>query len=396
MIQFKEALSIVYSHAPFQKVRRVALESVCRRVLAQDIYATGDAPGFDKSVADGFAVCFHDLKHGTGVLRIAGFIPAGSNPPQRLKKGTCAKIATGAMVPAGADAVVMKEDVEVEGEGLVRISKAVRRGENIYRRASDFKKGTLLLKKGHSLNMAAVALLASQGKASVPVFGAPSVAILSTGDEIIEPGEKKRSGQTWNSSAPMLLHALRLMPIEVRYLGLVRDKESDLLKKIKSGLRSDILIITGAVSVGERDLVPQVLRKAGIKILFHKVRIRPGKPLLFGVKADRLIFGLPGNPVSTFVGFLLFIRPLLQRLLGKKIDFHLEEGILAKGVYNKSGRLSFFPALIGRKNSVQPLPYSGSADLLAAARADAFFILAPKEIKKPRNSRVKFLRIPRC
>ena len=191
----------------------------------------------------------------------------------------------------------------------------------------------------------------------------------------------------------MLLDVLRTMNIKARYLGLAKDEQGDLLGRVKSGLKEDILIITGAVSVGERDLVPQVLKKAGVKILFHKVCIRPGKPVLFGSKGRHLVFGLPGNPVSTMVGFLVFIKPLLQRLCGVQKDFRLEEGILTKEVYNKSGRLSFLPATLKRENLVVPLAYSGSADLLAAAGADAFFILAPNEIRKPRNSRVKFLKI---
>jgi len=393
MISFKDALSRVMERAPSLKIRRLRLESACRRIIAQDIYASSDAPDFDKSVMDGFAVRSGDLKTKTPVLKIVEFIPAGFKPKKRLTKGTCAKIATGAVVPAGADLVVAKEEARGERNNTIRICKKARRGENIYRRASDFQKGTLLLKKGQPLNMARVALLASQGIRSVSVFQAPAVALLATGDEIIEPAQKKRRGQIWNSSSPMLLDALRAMNIKARYLGLAKDEHRDLLRKVRSGLKEDILIITGAVSVGERDLVPQVLKKAGVKILFHKVCIRPGKPLLFGSKGRHLVFGLPGNPVSTMVGFLLFVKPLLQHLGGAKKPFRLQEGILTKEATNKSGRLSFLPARLERENLVVPLEYAGSADLLAAAGADVFFILAPNETKKLRNSRVKFLKV---
>ncbi len=393
MISFKDAFSRVMERVPSLKIRRLRLESAHRRIIAQDIYASSDAPDFDKSVMDGFAVRFGDLKTRNPVLKIVEFIPAGFKPKKRLTKGTCARIATGAVVPVGADLVVAKEDARIERNNTVLICKKARRGENIYQRASGFKKGALLLKKGQPLNMARIALLASQGIRSVSVFQAPAVALLATGDEIIEPGQKRRQGGVWNSSSPMLLDVLRTMNIKARYLGLAKDEQGDLLGRVKSGLKEDILIITGAVSVGERDLVPQVLKKAGVKILFHKVCIRPGKPVLFGSKGRHLVFGLPGNPVSTMVGFLVFIKPLLQRLCGVQKDFRLEEGILTKEVYNKSGRLSFLPATLKRENLVVPLAYSGSADLLAAAGADAFFVLAPNETRKPRNSRVKFLKI---
>ncbi len=372
------------------------LDVSLHRVLAQNVTAVSDGPDFDKSTMDGFAIRACDVKKAPVVLEVIEYIPAGGQPRRRLKRGQCSKIATGAMLPFGADAVVMKEEARVLKDNKVKILKTTGRWENVYRKGENFKKGSLLFKKGVMLNMARIALLSSQGIREVYVFDAPTVAILSTGNEIIEPGEKKKAPFVWNSSSSMLSYALHSMDIEPRYLGIVKDEINPLMKKIKRGLESDILIVTGAVSVGELDLVPEALKKVGITSLFHKVAVRPGKPFLFGVHGHRLIFGLAGNPVSSLVGFLLFIKPAIRKMLGQKPGLIIEEGILSKDVYNKSGRKSLFPARLRAKKSewfVDPLPYTGSADLLSASCADVFLIIDRKQTCASRNSVVKFLRI---
>ncbi len=372
------------------------LERALFRSLAWDVRAVEDGPDFDKSVMDGFALRAIDVRDLPAVLKVIEFVPAGRCPEKKLKKGECSRIATGAMVPRGADAVVMREATEPFGPARVRIFSSVRRGENIYRKGSDFRRGSLLLEKGTSLNTARVALLASQGFKSVPVFDAPSVALLSTGNEIVEPGSRKRRGAIWNSSASMLSYALNAMNIPVHYLGVSRDALGPLLKKIRRGLKYDCLIITGAVSVGELDLVPQALRKLKVRTIFHKVALRPGKPLLFAAAGDSLVFGLPGNPVSSFISFFLFIKPALLKMRGANYGLILEEGFLTKDVYNKSGRFSLLPARLKGgpdRLRLEPLRYSGSADLKAVAASDAFFCMGPRQTKLSKNAVVKFLRI---
>lgn len=396
MIRFEDARKIVLRHVLRRSAGGMRLDHGHNRVLAEDIHAAADGPEFDKSVMDGFAVRSSDVRKPPSVLKIVEFIPAGKRSLRRIENGECAKIATGACLPRGADAVVIKEDACLLSNGRVEVLRSARRSENIYRRGCDFKKGDRLIKKGSCLNTARVALLSSQGLTKVKVYKAPTVAIISTGDELAQPGRPKQANQIWNSTNAMLVYALKAMNINAVSLGIVRDQERILKKKIEAGLKYDLLIMTGAVSAGERDLVPDVLRKLGVKPLFHKVKIRPGKPLLFALKRSCLIFGLPGNPVSSLMNFLLFVKPAIQRMTGQDVPLIFEEGILSKGVYNKSGRMSFLPAQLKEdKNSkiVVPIAFSGSADLLAVSGADVFFILGDRETKKNRHSRVKFLRI---
>lgn len=396
MIQPKTAQNIILKYASRRKICRPGVDSALNRVLAEDIYALCDGPQVSKSTVDGFAVNSHDIVKVPLLLRVIESISAGTIPRQRLKKGECSKIATGAMLPPGADAVVMKENTQLLSNHAAKILNKIRRWDNIHQKAQDFKKGALILKKGSVLNVAKVALLASVGMTKVKVFDAPRVAILSTGDEVKEPGSKKRKSDVWNSSRTMLTFALRSMHIEPRYLGIAKDEMRQVSKKIKAGLICDVLIITGAVSVGELDLIPAALKKMGILPIFHKVCLKPGKPLLFARSGSRLIFGLPGNPVSTMVGFFLFVKPALLKMLGQEPNFIIEEGVLSKEVYNKSGRVSLMPARLERRKNediIHPIRFSGSADLSAIAKADAFFILGRKQIKAFLNSRVKFLRI---
>lgn len=395
MIQPKTAQNFILNRATFRRIRQIALELTSNRVLSQDVKAACDSPDFDKAVMDGFAVRSWDIKSPPVIFRVVENITAGRPPRKGLKRGECAKIATGAMMPNGADAVVIKEQTRGLSPSKVKILKKVRRRENVYSKAMDFKKGELLLKKGSPLTPARVALLSSQGFKTVKVFDAPTVAILCTGNEVIEPGMKKESSRIWNASGSMLSCALRSMNIQPTYLGIARDETRALQAKIRLGLKYDILIITGAVSVGDLDLVPHVLKRNGVTPVFHKVSIRPGKPLFFGIGGHGLIFGLPGNPVSSMMGFLLFIKPAIKKMLGQNPGLPIEGGILSKGVYNKSGRMSFLPAVlkpVGRGYVIDPLRYSGSADLSSVSAADAFFILGPRQTFVPRHSRVNFLR----
>ncbi|OIO36728.1 MAG: hypothetical protein AUJ74_01385 [Candidatus Omnitrophica bacterium CG1_02_44_16] len=398
MIKLKQAQAIVLKHAmraPARKAMRVFLKDSFSRVLAQGLRAVCDRPDFNRSVMDGYALKSRDIRHPGAVLKITGFVPAGVFPKRPIKKGECVKIATGAMVPCGADSVVMKEDASPRAGRYVKILKKIKNGENISFKGQDFRKGSLLLKKGSLLNTARIGLLASQGKNKVLVFKPLSVAFLSTGDEVVEPGMPKKAGQVWNITASMLSVALRRFNIVPRYLGLSEDKPRGLLNKIKEGLKYDVFIITGAVSEGDLDIVPSTLIKSGVSIKFHKVELRPGKPFLFAVKGNCLVFGLPGNPVSSLVSFLLFVLPAIRKMSGLREEFLLEKGILQKGVYNKNDRYSLFPAAMIMKKGrifIDPVHYNGSADIRAVAQADAFFMLDKGKIATA-GSQVDFLRL---
>lgn len=390
-----EARNMILRSVPVVRQERVRLDNAYRRILAQDTRARSDSPEFDKAVRDGFALRARDVMGGVPVfLKCRESIPAGRASDKKLTKGECVKIATGAMLPPGADSVVMKEEARISGR-RVEILKKIKKGAYVSLRARDVKKGDVLLKKGALLNAARIGLLASQGMGEVHVFQQPTVALLCTGDEVIEPGQDKKKGQIWNASAFMLGAALRRWGIKPHYLGVARDIRQEIFKKIKEGLKKDVLIITGAVSVGDLDLVPSVLKKTSAKIKFHKVAIRPGKPLLFAVKGRRRIFGLPGNPVSSLISFCFFVEPCLKKMMGLNGRMILESGVLTKDVYNESDRLSFFPARLTKNGGsllLKPLRYGGSADLGAVSRADAFFVLG-KNRKAVRGSQVSFFRM---
>lgn len=395
MITLEKARHIVLKHAAFKKIKKLNISDCFLKVLAQDVYSLKSSPTFDKSLMDGFALVQSDIRKVPVELKITETIFAGCVPRRKVVSGSCAAIATGALVPYGADAVVKKEDTASLGSDRVKVLKQIAPRENISFKAEHFKKGCLLLKKGTVLNTARIALLASQGFKKISVYAAPSVALLATGNEIKEAGSRLREGQVWDAISPMLVAALRALGIEPVYLGRVGDDEALLYKKIRKGLTYDILITCGAVSVGSRDLIPRVLKRAGFSSLVHKVAIRPGKPFLFAVRLRRLVFGLPGNPLASLIAFYLFVKPALQKIL--KLDFEtpLEEGILRKDVYNDSGRLSFLPARLiatGDSVGVVPIKYNGSADVWAAAKADAFLVLpGNKEVLK-KGQKIKYLK----
>ncbi|MDD5019793.1 MAG: molybdopterin molybdotransferase MoeA [Candidatus Omnitrophica bacterium] len=311
-----------------------------------------------------------------------------------LRAGECVSIATGAKLPAGADAVVKKENARLTPDGRVEIFRSVPRGLDVDIRGCDYRKDSLLLKQGARLNAPRLALLASQGYDAVRVRRSPHAALLTTGDEVVSPGRIRRDGRIWDATRPMVLAALKEMGIPVADLGHARDLESSLEKKIRRGLTRDILIVTGGVSVGERDLLPEVLRHAGVRCLFHRVAIRPGKPLWFGRRGHCLVFGLPGNPVASLITFSLFVRPAIACMLGEGPFYRFREGILTKDVYNKEDRLSFLPGRLlfrGGSGRIVPLAFRGSADLFHTRLADCFFMVPPRRAQKKGSKILYFM-----
>ena len=396
MISLKTAQHIVLKHATLKKAMVLKVVDTAFRVLAQDVYSRQDSPPFDKSIVDGFAVRLPDTRRVPKIVEIIETVFAGQRPRKSLKRGACVRIATGAMVSRGAGAIVKKEETRVLNARHVRILQRPKLYENILRKSVDFKKGDLLLRKGTQLNRARAALLSSQGFKTIKVFEPPSVAIVATGNEIKDPGLKIKKGEIWNAVSPMLIYALREMKIEPVYLGVVRDDPDKLFKKIKQGLRYDILILSGAVSVGEKDFVLKALKKVRLTPLVHKIAIRPGKPFLFACRRKHLVFGLPGNPLASLACFALFIKPVIQKILGFKPCLSSKEGILKKSVFNHSQRLSFLPArLIGKKEmpQVTPLRYSGSADLWAAAKANTFLMVGKNQSFLKEMSKIKFINL---
>jgi molybdopterin molybdotransferase len=385
MLTIKEALDAVLEHAqPVPATRELTVQAL-HCVLAEDVAADIDLPPFDKALVDGYAVRSIDLEGSDRWLCPGEEITAGRTPSRDLGPREAATIMTGAPIPLGADAVVMYERTERSPVGILIEELVVRPGQNILRRGREMCAGELVVEHGSILTPARVGVLASVGRSQVKILR-PRVLILPTGDELVEPEKTPGPGQIRNSNA-LMLQALAIEEgARAETLPVAPDEPAQLRAALEGGLTADLLIITGGVSAGQRDLVPATLEAIGVRRVFHKVRLKPGKPLWFGVGPPRgespatLVFGLPGNPVSGLVGFLLFIREALAVMAGKpERGGMILEARLTRGFTHRGDRPTYHPARLvegvaGDSEGLfmEPLDWSGSADLLTVARADGF------------------------
>ncbi|MBI3467856.1 MAG: molybdopterin molybdotransferase MoeA [Planctomycetes bacterium] len=388
-----EALSLVLAACNPRPPVEVELEEALDLVLAEDIASDVDSPPHDKSIVDGYAVRSEDLAGGPVQLTVVEEIMAGQVPARQVGPGEAARIMTGAPLPGGADAVVMVERTEALGGGhhtlgSVRINQPhVAAGANVMRRGGSMRVGETILQPETILRPGEIGLLAEAGRTRVRVHPRPSVAVVSTGNELVPAQHKPGPGEIRNSNGPMLLAAVRAAGGSPTSLGIARDDPEELRRMISSGLEANVLVLSGGVSAGVLDLVPGVLKELGVRQMFHKVQLKPGKPLWFGALArstgEKLVFGLPGNPVSSFVCFELFVRPAIARLAGRPFHGHsFVEAALAKPHLQRGDRPTFHPARWrapeGKENrlpTVEPLPWQGSGDLrgLVAANGLAYF-----------------------
>lgn len=317
---YEEALSIVLSHCPILPTEKVCLLDALGRVLAEDVISEEDRPSFDNSAMDGYAVHWEDIKDAPVELLVVGELPAGAEETFELPRGCAVKIFTGAPIPKGATAVVPVEYTEAKN-GKVLIKEAFKEGANIRRKGEELKAGEIVLQKGTILRHYEIGLLASLNKVQVEVSRRPRVAVLSTGDEIKDLGETiTKPSQIRTSNGYTLMAGISLVGGEPHYLGIVPD-EPDKLKKALSQLEDyDVFITTGGVSAGERDYIKTLVEEVGVKVHFHKVRIKPAKPILFGTykEGKGLFFGIPGNPVSCAMAFDLIVKPALLKMQSAK------------------------------------------------------------------------------
>ncbi|MBM4044757.1 MAG: molybdopterin molybdotransferase MoeA [Planctomycetes bacterium] len=380
MIKVDDALALVLSNVSPRAAVKVPLAEAQGLVLAEDMLSDLDMPPFDKSAMDGFAVIAADTDKAPVELEIVEELPAGSVAKKPIGSGQAAKIMTGAAVLQGADAVVMVEDTEPgHKSSFVRVLKPVKKGKNICFKAEDMKRGDRVAAKGAVLRPQEIGVLAAVGAAEVLVHPAPSIAILSTGDELVKASEKPQPGQIRDSNSFSLrAQALRLTP-KVQVLGIARDKRAELQRLIRKGLGHDIFILSGGISVGEFDLCGRVLKELGVNFFFEKVAIRPGRPTAFGKKDGTLVFALPGNPVSSLVTFELFVRPAVQKLMGcSRLGLPRVRASVTCPVAEKNGRTRFVPAVLrwsDGKWAVTPVEWHGSADIRGLTQANALMIL---------------------
>jgi molybdopterin molybdotransferase len=314
MISEEEARSKILETVRHLPSRRLSLSQALGCFAAEDYFARLPLPTFDNSAMDGYAVVASSCRKGQR-LRVIGEQPAGPDRKLHVSRGEAVRIFTGAPVPVGADAIVMQEDVVREGDGIV-INTDVEAGEFVRRRGCDLAEGQKILTKGERIRAATTALLASQGLTDVTVGGEVNAAIISTGDELVKPGERIAPGQIYESNSALLDALLQRSGAAVKAVEHCPDKRESLIDAIKRGTKNHILIISGGVSVGEHDLVKDALHELGATIEVWRVAIKPGKPFLFGQLNECAVFGLPGNPVSAFVTFLQFVRPGIFKLMG--------------------------------------------------------------------------------
>ena len=386
MLSFNQALNIVKEKLAAANLRPerevVSLSEARGRVLAEDVVADRDYPPFHRSIRDGFAVRAEDVAAPSVELRLRGEVRAGGHFTGAIGTNECVSIMTGAPLPAGADAVVMVEYTESHGD-TVKVERAVQPRENIVQQGSEARAGAAVLARGRRLGAAELGLLATVGKSRVPVFVRPSVAIVPTGDEVVPVDQRPEWFQIRNSNAISLSAQVVDAGGIPRCLEIAPDRPEILRNIIQESLHSDLLLLTGGVSVGKYDFVEQVLADLGAEFYFQSVALRPGKPLVFGRVAGKFFFGLPGNPISTFVTFTLFARPTLAVLGGADFEppFFLRAR-LGKPFQQRSGLTAFLPARLERLSGdpvVSPVGWQGSGDLVGVAAANCFIALPPDQ-----------------
>jgi molybdopterin molybdotransferase len=382
VIGFDEAVRRVVEAAHALETERVALSSAVGRTLAESVAGDLDVPPFDTTAMDGWAVRAADASAGA-LLRDVGAVGAGAAPARPLEPGEALKVMTGAPLPSGADAVVPVEEAALDGE-RVRVEKAPKPRAHVRTRGEVIAKGEKLLEPGRRLSAADLAVAAAAGRSDVRVARRPRVAVLVTGDEIVPPHGMPGPAQIRNTNGPLLVAALQAAGAEALDLGVARDREDALEDAVTGALASgiDALLTTGGVSAGDWDLLPGVLGRLGAEVLFHKVALRPAKPLLFARLGPALVFGLPGNPVSTAVAFDMFVRSALRKMTGiSPAGPHFVEARLSSPVKNKGPRLALHPARAVHEGvllTAAPLATKGSHDLAAHARANSLLRLEPE------------------
>jgi molybdopterin molybdotransferase len=381
MIPIEEAEKILDRVTYSPETENVTLMDSLGRVLAQDIVSTINMPPFDKSAMDGYAVASSDNSKRFEIVEI---IAAGDVPRKTVGKGQCAKIMTGAMLPAGADKVIMKEITQEKDRYMMLTGDDPRR--NVCYLGEDIKPGDVVLKSGHLIRPPEVGIIASMGMDTFKVYKKARVAVVTTGSEIVPPGQELAKGQIYNSNAYSISAQVLRTGADVTFTGIVSDDKTGIRGTLANLLaRSDMVLISGGVSMGDYDFVPGILKDLDVTLHFDRVAVQPGKPTVFGTYKDVLVFGLPGNPVSTFTIFEIFVKRLLYRLMGYEYTPVLLTGVMKKDFKRKrTVRTAYIPVRYDIDGFVEPVEYHGSAHLNALARANALLKIPAgiKEIKE--------------
>jgi molybdopterin molybdotransferase len=391
MLSAHQALESILSSVSVGEAEVVHLPHAHERVLAEEIIAGEDIPPFDNSGMDGFALRAEDVAQAPTLLRLVGEVSAGNVLSSRIGQGEAIRITTGGQIPPGVDAVVQVEWTESVDGTSVRVMKSIPPGHNMRRAGADIRRGEKIFEKGRRLRASDLGVLASLGRARVLVYRAPRVAVLATGNELVEIDQAPPQGKIRNSNSFALLALLQetnSLPVD---LGIARDDRTKLQEKIIKGLESDALITAGGVSVGSYDFVQEVMKDVGVEMKFWKVNIKPGMPLLFGVYKGKLgegpckpVFGLPGNPVSAFVTFTKFVRPALRKMMGesfpeKELSF---EARLEHEIKTSDGKRHFMRGILENRDGVLTVRTTGSqaSNLLTSLAKANCLIIVPETV----------------
>ena len=386
MLSVAEARERILSNFQTTATESISLIACASRVLAIDIAADHDLPLFDNSAMDGFAIRSEDTSASRVTLKVVADIPAGSTPKVILKAGEAARIMTGAQLPVGANAVIPVEDTDVKNleagtsaPKTVSFEKAVATGKNIRPRGMDIQAGEVVLKRGQTLKPQDLGLLAMLGFANVQVYKKPRVALLSSGDELLAVDAPLESGKIRDSNSYTLAASIESAGSEVIRLGVAKDTRTSVEALFQKAINEnvDFILSSAGVSVGAFDYVKEVIEANG-SLNFWRVNMRPGKPLAFGKYLDKQFIGLPGNPVSAFVGFEVFVRPVLERLSGKLGSSRRRIKVRSAEELESDGRESYLRAKLHEENGIQIARltgHQGSGNLLSLVQADALLII---------------------
>jgi molybdopterin molybdotransferase len=377
MITFHEALKTVQAAPQKLKKENIDLENCLNRVLAEDVCSDLSLPPFNKSAMDGYACRKEDLHENLEVIET---IAAGDTPQKSIGRKQCSKIMTGAMVPEGADTVIMVEHTEELTKNHIRFTKEKSKS-NICLKGEDVIKGDVVLKKGTRIKAQHISVLASVGCANPLVYKQPIVSSIATGSELVEPNTNPSLSQIRNVNSWQLQAQLQKIGIQCKYKGIAKDSKEETQKLMEESItESDVLMISGGVSVGDYDYVPQILKELGFNIWFHTLSVKPGKHTIFATKDDKYVFAMPGNPVSSFVQFELLGKPLLFRLMGHHYEAPMVRMPIAETYKRKkTDRLAFVPVRFNANNQVVPVNYHGSAHINAYSFADGIMAV-PNEV----------------
>lgn len=382
MISVDEALDRIVGHSPLMPSENVALGDAPGRALAADIAARRTQPPFDASAMDGYAVRAEDIATAPVTLRVVGHAPAGNAFDGAVGPGEAVRIFTGGPVPAGANAVVLQEDTEA-GDGTVTVTEAGGLGQHIRRAGIDFRDGDVLLQEGRVLTPAAIGLVAAMGVTRLDVRRRPRVALIATGDELVRPGEPVGPNQIVSSNSVALAALIERHGGIAVDLGIARDEPRALRDLVESARGADVLVTIGGASVGDHDLVKQVLGDIGLEIDFWKIALRPGKPLIFGRMGGAMMLGLPGNPVSAMVCGLLFLVPMIRAMLGiRPVELPTEQALLGCALPANRDRQDYMRATLFRGDRrampvATPFRVQDSSMLSLFANAGALVIRPP-------------------